>query len=277
MLNDKELKTAEMYKSLKKIEKEPENVYKISLRGTGVTTISGFPEIIRKCKNLQYLDIEQTPVKIIPEWIGELVNLQILKMAESNIREIPETISKLINLHTLTVDHSLHFGKGIESIYTLNNLKHLGFRAYKSLDKNIQHLNKIEYLEIDNLSDEYNVENIYEINSLKELYLQGYKLTKIPEGIAKLTNLEKITISASPIKELPDDFSLLSIKSFSYIMLQLVTMVVDKEFMPNWDQIIFILSKIKTLDNISLKNNLKITFPQTIELLNHVKKLEYYK
>jgi Leucine-rich repeat (LRR) protein len=182
----------------------------------------------------------------------------------------------LENLHTLSIGYSLHLKKGIENIYSLGNLKNLSFRAYKPLDKNISQLKKLEYLDIDNLSEGHFIENLYEIESLKELILHGSELRKIPEGISKLTNLERFKIMASPIKELPNDFGLLSIQYFGYNMLWLFNISVseDSKFIPDWESIFLVLSEIKTLNIVELINSNITVLPKSICLLGQLQKLD---
>jgi hypothetical protein len=67
MLYEQVLKKDEMYRSITKIKRTPADVYKISLRGTGGIPLVEVPEVIRKCKNLQYLDFDQTLIRSIPE------------------------------------------------------------------------------------------------------------------------------------------------------------------------------------------------------------------
>ena len=144
------------------------------------------------------------------------------------------------------------------------------------MDKNIVQLNKLEYLEIDNLCNESIIENIYGISSLKELIISGKKLTKVPEGISKLSKLERFKISTSPINELPKDFNLLTIKYFGYTNLGLANFNVSEEDIcyPKWEQIFSTLSEIRTLHEVGLINNQIRILPKAIGLLKQINRLD---
>jgi Leucine-rich repeat (LRR) protein len=222
------------------------------------------------------LDIERNgSLGVLPEWIGELKNLQVLKIDETDIQDIPSSILKLDNLHALKAAFA-PIKSGIENIYRLKNLKNLAIRADKPLSKEVQNLNKLEYLTINKLNSESNLEHIYKIPSLKEITLLGDKLKEIPFGISNLQNLNKFTLISSPVKQLPSDFKLLSkLKIFRYGEVWMYHEFNDKkrEFTPDYEQIFSVLAEIKTLRSVELDNNEIETLHKNIALLTQISKL----
>lgn len=72
-----------------------------------------FPEGLRECKNLEYLEMTYCDnVTEIPEWIGELTNLKRLSIQCCNLQGIPDSICELQKLERLYVNSN----KGIKSL-----------------------------------------------------------------------------------------------------------------------------------------------------------------
>lgn len=126
LLSKEELAQQKMYTSLELALKEPDKVYKLSLREKNLKLfpleIVDFPNLqyldlygnkmgeipveIEKCKKLQYLDISYNQLTNLPVEIGTLINLEELYVKYNQLLEIPREIGGLLALQKLDISHN---------------------------------------------------------------------------------------------------------------------------------------------------------------------------
>ena len=97
-INWDQLKMEPWYTDMDSALQNPDKVYKLSLTGQGIKTLS--PEIGR-LKNLQILNLNDNRLKVLPAEIGDLRNLQVLSLYNNNLRYIPDEFRKLKSLEVL--------------------------------------------------------------------------------------------------------------------------------------------------------------------------------
>lgn len=98
LLNTEQLERQKWYYSLQEAMREPEKVYKLSLRGED---LSFFPLEVTRFPNLQVLNLSANKIRVIPPAISELNNLQVLILANNKIKYLPDAMGEMENLEQL--------------------------------------------------------------------------------------------------------------------------------------------------------------------------------
>ena len=98
ILDRRQLNREKWYYSMNEAMREPEKVFKLSLKNTKLKTFT--PDILR-FKNLQILNLADNKLKEIPEQISQLENLQILILLDNKLKKLPDGIKELNNLNEL--------------------------------------------------------------------------------------------------------------------------------------------------------------------------------
>jgi len=99
LLDSSALYSAPIYDNLEEALKNPNSVYRLSLKGNKLKV---FPSEIFKLKYLQELDISKNKIDSIPDEIGDLKNLQVLDISSNKLEYLPDSIGKLKNLRKLS-------------------------------------------------------------------------------------------------------------------------------------------------------------------------------
>ena len=103
VLDSTALAEAFTYSSLEEALKEPEKVYKLSLKKNH---LESFPMEILQFKNIQFLDLSRNKIVEIPVEIKNLTLLQELNLSRNEIEEIPKEITKLTHLKALYLNQN---------------------------------------------------------------------------------------------------------------------------------------------------------------------------
>jgi Leucine-rich repeat (LRR) protein len=98
LLNADQLKREKWYYSISEAMREPEKVFKLSLKNTKLKTL---PPDIMRFTNLQILNLGNNKLREIPEEISQLEHLQILILVGNKLRDLPDGFRKLENLKEL--------------------------------------------------------------------------------------------------------------------------------------------------------------------------------
>lgn len=93
-----------VYTSLTAALKNPDSVYKLSLKKGKLTKI---PNEVFQFKNLQELDLSKNKLSEIPKEIGLLTHLQKLNLSQNNIDSLPNEIGNLINIQDLILNQNV--------------------------------------------------------------------------------------------------------------------------------------------------------------------------
>ncbi|MCB0840362.1 MAG: leucine-rich repeat domain-containing protein [Bacteroidetes bacterium] len=100
LLNADQLKREKWFYSITDAMREPEKVFKLSLKDTKLKT---FPAEIMRFTNLQVLNLADNKLKEIPEEISMLEHLEILILVGNKIRNLPDGVRDLDNLRELYI------------------------------------------------------------------------------------------------------------------------------------------------------------------------------
>ena len=136
--------TAEELSSIKKLEPSAGQKIK-NLTGigylTGLTSVrldwgrgefEDFPDDMRNCTELMFLDIQSIGLKRLPEWIGELSQLWRIDANGNDIAILPDSICNLTKLRELNLGSNTNLSKLPDNIGNLASLESLSI-AYTSI------------------------------------------------------------------------------------------------------------------------------------------------
>ncbi len=93
-----------VYTSLTEALKNPDSVYKLTLKKEKLKKI---PEQIFLFKNLQELDLSKNKITEVPKEIGNLTHLQKLNLSMNMIDSLPKEIGKLVNITQLILNQNI--------------------------------------------------------------------------------------------------------------------------------------------------------------------------
>ena len=98
LLSSEQLDRKKWFYSIEEANRDPEHVYKLSLRDQD---LKFFPMEVMRYPNLQVLNLSSNKIKVIPADIEELANLQVLILADNKLKYLPQQMSELENLTQL--------------------------------------------------------------------------------------------------------------------------------------------------------------------------------
>lgn len=132
-------------------------------------------------------------------WKYDLTNLLYLRITSEAVDPLPVIVSPITNFPKLEYLHlqirqARNVGNSISVFTNLTNLKYLGIDAPLTTNIDV---------------------SIYRLKTLKELMLRAYK-ARIPDGIADLTNLKKLTMYGDrsiECEQLPADLKTSGVES----------------------------------------------------------------
>lgn len=180
--------------------------------------------------DLKYLDVNQCKLTELPENIRmqeveEVVlsgsdrfyydkvfqvfsgfkHLKALSISGGNFNILGPEISKLTSLEKLTIIHS-SIKKITPEFYSLKKLKYLKLSENNIIPGNdISNLSSLEYLELSDGTDNFNIEGVMALKNLKYLSLTDLGIKSIPAKIGDLTNLIELNIGNNKISVLPSE------------------------------------------------------------------------
>lgn len=103
LLDSAQLARAREYKSLEAAMRNPDSVYKLTLRRE---RLKEFPKEVYQFPNLQELDLSANKIKEIPTDIGKLQKLQKLDLSKNKIEAVPKEFGELGNLWSLVISQN---------------------------------------------------------------------------------------------------------------------------------------------------------------------------
>ncbi len=103
LLDSLELEGAEVFYSLKEALVNPDKVYRLHLKGKGLSDI---PEAVFGFKNLQELILARNKFTEIPSNVAKLENLQRLSFAKNKLKYVNAEVARLKNLKSLIISQN---------------------------------------------------------------------------------------------------------------------------------------------------------------------------
>ena len=167
--------------------------------------LSKFPKCIMKFKNIKYIDIDLTAIKLLPKNIDYLGSLKILKLPYY-LKKLPSSIYNLENLEALDLSSTeLTIKKLPKAIGNLIKLTKLILpESLEILPESIGDLKNLEILDLYGTEVKVLPETIGNLKNLKELNLSGTRVEVLTESIGDLKDLEILSLSNTGVKELPE-------------------------------------------------------------------------
>jgi Leucine-rich repeat (LRR) protein len=220
------MKGKKLYTSLEEAQKNPSEVYNLSLGGRDLykKDISGIREMV----NLRYLalfdaELEQLPPGLLdkltelrtlnlvqnsfikfPNGIRKLRMLEYLVMYDNEIDSIPDWIGELNNLETLILPRNklVFISPAIGKLKKLKDLS-VGDNRIKNLPDELGDLNSLEILELNENELTSIPETVTRLTNLQGLHLNNNQLVKLPDNIGLLLKLETLQLGVNKLKSLP--------------------------------------------------------------------------
>jgi internalin A len=236
------------YEFLKENESKADTMRHLYIQAS---TLSVFPESIKKYKNLEKLTLRRcraVQLQDLFEKIKDLPNLTEISLEHSDKARLPENIYKLKSLKKLNLEgnklnalpDSMAFCPQLEEINLRNNIYLDENAAFSVLSK---------------------------IKTLKILNFSGSRLQSIPSTIGSMKTLESLNLSHNLITEIPEDVEKLK---------ALKTLDLSSNKSLNATTSLVQISKISNLEKLFLNNSGISEIPSTIGALTQIKVLDLF-
>lgn len=146
LLDSSALYSSPIYDNLEEALKNPNSVYRLSLKGSKIKV---FPAEIFKLKYLQELDISKNKIDSIPDELGDMKNLQVLDISSNKLEYLPDSIGKLKNLRKLSAgkNNLVAIPKQIGMLMNLEVLD-LWSNQITAFPEELQNLKKLRWMDL---------------------------------------------------------------------------------------------------------------------------------
>eukprot|EP01006_Ploeotia_vitrea_P030426 TRINITY_DN62856_c0_g2_i1.p1 TRINITY_DN62856_c0_g2~~TRINITY_DN62856_c0_g2_i1.p1 ORF type:complete len:625 (-),score=36.65 TRINITY_DN62856_c0_g2_i1:1177-3051(-) len=184
------------------------NLSKLSLYGNMLKEIPS----IRELRSLTSLNVGENKLVRIPDDWSYLQKLAILSVEHNHIRQFPKSIAKMKNLTTLHVSNNSI--TDLTPLTLVPSLTHItaAFNELETLPHEICKLKNLQILDVcDNNLTAFPFD-LLECSRLSELYMSGNNIAKLPETTAwyNLRNLQEFYIDNNELSNLPNELALLA-------------------------------------------------------------------
>lgn len=175
------------------------NLISLDLKNNNIDNLSSE---IENMKRLMFLNLNQNRLKSLPSTIGRLKELRSLKVSSKELEFLPNSIGDLIKLYELDIRYSniITIPDSIGQLSELTSLSICNSRVVM-LPQTMLSMTKLEVLNLRGSDIEYLPEWM-EMMNLKSLDIAKTKITKLPEFLSRMKNLEKILIHQEDAKRL---------------------------------------------------------------------------
>jgi len=179
----------------------------LSISGKSINLGERFP-ILPKLKSLTLNLKEVSSLK----QISLCYKLQELFLNGLNLEELPTDISRLKQLKNINLQR-LNKLKNIPTFAAAENLETLSLMILPALDRmeiDFSQMQALQNLKIQNVSTEHGTfelsDSLSQCKKLKKLTLTSSPITDLPSGLENLSILENLSLGILPLKEIPDIF-----------------------------------------------------------------------
>ncbi|MEA3497304.1 MAG: hypothetical protein U9R42_14850 [Bacteroidota bacterium] len=247
------------------------------------------PYQIELLKSLKILNISSNKLNHLPKEIRELRHLEKLLVANNNLIFLPDELIYLESLKTidLSFNTNLNYKNVFEILSSIKSLKIVKIRGMKKIPDELTLLQTIKFLDLSYSDFNDCTRRLNRLDSLETLVLKNcrnidygtlftkfsslYKLktleiadnniSKLPQGLGRIKNLEKIIITASKLEFISSDiYRLFNLKSLSINFTPLI----------NTEELIRSIYKIESLDTLDLSYCNLGFLPTNIEELKQI-------
>ncbi len=230
-----------------------ERAYSLDLSNKGLKTL---PPEIANIQHLVFLDLSNNNLTELPPEIANIQYLQLLDLSNNNLTELPPEIARLENLERL----NLH---GNDS-FSIKNLCEI-FADYPkpiyiTSAKNLVYIPYILQIKISPNQTSLPPE-IAKITNLESLSLWSCQITNLPEEMVNLKNLRHLVLANDKLTSLPPTILKLKQLEFLYLYYNELSSLPPE------------IGNLTNLTDLSLKDNNLTTLPKEIANLTNLRYL----
>lgn len=153
--------------------------------------IGKIPDVITSCNSLSYLDLSDNKLWYFPEKMNEMVSLRTLDVSRNNLTWFPRQIAQIVSLEELKFDENKAEGIG-DYMRALTNLRSFSIAN-----------NNLKYFPMAFLDGKM---------QLSFIYMNGNKLSQLPDDIADMPYLCLLDVRENPIANFSDKLKSLETK-----------------------------------------------------------------
>jgi uncharacterized protein (TIGR02996 family) len=170
-------------------------------------TLESLPDTIGQLTALQGLQLSFNALKAVPDSIGKLVHLRKLDLCHNELTVLPDTVGKLRELRTLelTGNRLSHLPNAMSHLSMLSDLD-IRANRFRHLPRCLSQLPRLQRLglgENPGLDVAEVCRMLAGVPSLRHLSLFMMKLTRLPDEIGLLCQLESLDVSWNQLSALP--------------------------------------------------------------------------
>jgi len=217
--------------------KKPDQITKLSISHVKLKRI---PNEVLKCKNLEFLELVNTPIKSLSK-LSKLTHLKsIYVLNNQQLKPLKLSKTKSVKTFGMRGEHPSNIPKSFKKLSRLEKLD-LADNKLTQFPSGIQGNTNLKEILLGNNNLTLDDGHMEKSASLEKLELQKNKIKIIPSSIGGFPNLKKLTLNFNAIEKVADE-----------------------------------ISRLRKLEQLSFYNNKLITLPDGVYQLSHLKEIDLY-
>jgi internalin A len=213
------------YTQIDTLPKEIAQLSNLELLDISDTNFTELPTEIRSLPALRSLMISGLPLKVLPSFVYDLRNLEVLAASRCGLQRLPNSVSRLSNLRVLSVggNYLTSLPQNLFRLIKLESLN-IGNNQLHEISASLCNLTNLRTLTLGSIvydhSDRwqhyyYGQENtnhlrslpdcIGSLKALKLLDLTACGLSKLPDSLRELLNLQELYLHENPELQIPPE------------------------------------------------------------------------
>jgi Leucine-rich repeat (LRR) protein len=170
------------------------------------------PESLGQLIELQSLDLSSNQLATLPDWLGRLTQLRSLDLYENGITALPRSLGQLAQLQTLRLGKN-QLRALPEWLGRLTQLRalHVWKNPLTNIPAGLAELPQLARVSFNSPILAEPPDSLFDLRYLTWLDLSGSEsLSRIPDGIGRLGQLERLDLTKSKVAIIPDTIGRLS-------------------------------------------------------------------
>ena len=165
--------------------------------------LEGFPPLLRRMTQLEYLRLDGCRLTDVPDWIGELVQLVHLELNSNDLRTLPGSIAGLVSLRLLDVGRNrLSTLPPLDGLLNLRALRINGNRL-RRIPSGVRSMPHLRILHAGTNNIGLLPAWVGELTELTAIELIGNELRTVPPALARLERLDALHLQDNPLESPP--------------------------------------------------------------------------
>ena len=193
---------------------EPNEVFRFRVNDSTITEV---PKALKKCTNLEYIDLRGCRIQEIPEYFSKFKELGTLNLSDNQLKKIPDGVFVIPHLKELLLYDNFidHFPEEMKQLQDLESI-HMSGPNISNLD--ILAFNpRLVSLGFNEMALEEFPAVIFNFPKAKHIYLWGNNITEIPVEIGALDSIEYLNMSSNELTGIPVELT--SLKKLESLLL----------------------------------------------------------